>query len=154
MLGMKEIAEIPWEVQNDMLQAGGAVIAETMKREYKTVLKVRSGNLSDSISVTPKMEESGDTNYVTVYPYGTHHTYSGRVKTKTYKNSKSGRQYKTGGGNKVATNNEVAFIHEFGTKGRNIAAKHIMQNATDKSRNAAVEAMSKVYDEWLKSKEF
>ena len=154
MLDMKQVAEIPWEVQNEMLQAGGAVIAETMKREYRTQLTVRTGNLSDSITVTPKMAESSDGNFVTVYPYGKHHTYTKRVKVKTYKNSKSGRTYKTGGKTAIASNNDVAFVHEFGSKGRGIGAKHIMQNSTDKSRPAAVEAMRQVYDEWLKKNGF
>jgi len=154
LLSMKEIAEIPDDVANEMLQAGGAVVKAAQQREIRAALQQRTGNLANSITVTPKVgyRDGGLTRFVTVYPYGKHHTYNKRVKVKAYKRSKHGRTYTTGGGTGTATNNDVAFVHEYGSKKRGIEAKGMIRRANESSAQAATDAQYQVYDNWLKSK--
>lgn len=130
MLSMGELAMLPDSVASEMLQAGGKVFADTLSGKYRSMLGVRTGKLADSIKVS-KMKTKEGTRYVTVSPQGTHHTY---------------------GNGKIATNAEVAFVHEYGAKSRNIAAKGIMRAAKEESEESATAAEAQVYDNYLKSK--
>lgn len=154
MLSMKEVSEIPEDVANEMLQAGGAIVADAQRRRIRSTLRQHTGNLADSIKVTPKIKvrNGGLERFVTIYPYGKHHVYTKRSEVKAYKRSKHGRTYTVGGGQGIATNNDVAFVHEYGSKKRGISAKGIMRAANEESAAAAVEAEYRVYDNWLKSK--
>lgn len=135
LLSMQEIAEIPDDVANDMLQAGGAVVAEAQRRKIRSVLKQHTGNLASSVTVTPKMKtRNGTERFVTVYPQGKHHTYNHK------------------GSPKNATNNEVAFVQEYGSPKRGIKAKHIIRLANEESAQAATAAQYAIYENWLKSK--
>lgn len=159
-LSFKEFAEIPDSVIEEMLDAEAKVVVAAHKRSIESLGLVggsddpNSGNLRDSIKAHKKAGGRGNgfRRYVLVYPTGKHHTYSGVDKTKTYANSKSGRTYTTGGGEKVATNNDVGFVHEFGAPKRNIKASQWMLKANESSADAAATAAFKVYDKWLKSK--
>lgn len=130
MLSMGELAELPDSVASEMLQAGGAIVADAQRSKYRSMLGVRTGKLADSIKVS-KMKTKDGGRYVTVSPQGTHHTY---------------------GKGKIATNAEVAFVHEYGAKSRNISAKGIMRAANEESAESAAAAEAQVYDNWLKSK--
>lgn len=130
MLSMGELAMLPDSVASEMLQAGGAVFANTLRAKCRSMLGVRTGKLSDSIKVT-KMKTKNGTRYVTVSPQGAHHTY---------------------GNGKIATNAEVLFVHEYGAPGRGISAKGIMRAAKEESEESVAAAESQAYDNWLKSK--
>lgn len=130
MLSMGELEMLPDSAASEMLQAGGEVVANAQRSKYRSMLGVRTGNLADSIKVS-KMKTKNGTRYVTVYPQGTHHTY---------------------GNGKIATNNDVAFIHEYGAPGRGISAKGIMRAANEESEESATAAEAQVYDNFLKSK--
>jgi len=142
MLSMKQVAEIPDDVANDMLQAGGEIIAEAQRRKITaTLLQPSSGILAKSVTVTPKMKRrKGEERYVTVYPKGTHHTYMHKATPTSTPVQK------------IATNNEVFFINEYGAPLKEIAGKGIARAANEESAEAVDAAMFKVYDKFLESK--
>lgn len=153
-LSFQEFAEIPDSVIEEMLDAEAEVIAAAHKRSIESLGLVDTGALKDSIKAHKKAGGGGNgfKRYVLIYPTGKHHTYTGVEKTKTYANSKSGRTYTTGGGEKVATNSEVGFVHEFGAPRKGIKASQWMQRANESSADKAADAAMKIYDNWLKSK--
>ena len=132
MLSMKEAAELPDDVANDMLQTSGKIIRDAQARKVKTTLGVRTGVLAKAVTVTPKLKtrRNGE-RYVTVYPKGTHHI--------------------TKDGKKV-TNNEVFFVNEYGAPKRGIAAKGMARAANAESAEEATDAQFDIYDKFLKSK--
>jgi len=133
-LSMKEVAELPDRIANDMLQAKGKIVADAQKKKITATILNRpsSGVLAKSVKVSRmKTRKSGDERYVTVYPQGTHHTTS------------------TG---KKVSNNEVFFINEFGAPKRGIAAKGIARAANEESAPQANDAEFQIYDRFLKSK--
>lgn len=127
MLSMKEAAELPDSVAEEMLQAGGKVIAETQRRHYLTLLN-DTGTLAKSVKVTRMKRKRDGNRFVTIYPQGTHHTYAG---------------------GKKATNNEVAFVHEYGAEKRGISAKQIIRTSNEESAAETTAVQYKVYDQFL-----
>ena len=132
MLSMKQVAELPDDVANDMLQAGGKIVRDAQTRKVKSSLGVRTGALAKAVTVTPKVKtrKNGE-RYVTVYPKGTHHVNPD--------------------GSKV-TNNEVFFINEYGAPKKGITAKGMARAANEESADEATAAQAEVYDKWLQSK--
>jgi hypothetical protein len=132
MLSMKQVAELPDSVANDMLQAAGKIVRDAQTRKVKSSLGVRTGALAKAITVTPKVKtRKGGERYVTVYPKGTHHINADGTKV---------------------TNNEVFFVNEFGAPKRGIAAKGMARAANEESAEKATAAQAEVYDKWLQSK--
>lgn len=150
---MEEFSRIPDSVVEEMLQAGGKVVADAQRAEIRAEGLVHSGKLTASIEVYSKAGggNNGHMRYVLVYPEGAHHSYRSRVKTRVYKRSKHGRTYSVGGGRKTASSAEVGFIQDYGAPGRGIRATNWMEHANEKSIDACVRAMEAVYDEWLKT---
>lgn len=146
-ISFEQFQKIPDSVVDNMLAAGGKVIVAEQKRSAAALGLRRTGTFISSIQMFPKV--SNGTRYVLVYPYGSHHKYSGRVKTKTYARSKHGTTYTTGGGSKTTTNNDIGFIHEFGGHGN--AAKNWMKNANARATDEMLSEMLRVYDDWLKT---
>ena len=135
MLSMKEVADLPDDTANAMLQAGGEIVAAAQRRNIMSALQQRTGNLAKSVTVTPKMKtRNGTERFITVYPRGKHHTYNHQ------------------GTDKIATNNEVAFVNEYGAKKRGISPTGMIRKANEESAGAAVDAQYQVYDAWLKTK--
>lgn len=153
-LSLEEFAELPDEVVEDILMAGGEVVAEAQRRSIQALNLVESRKLMKSIRVFSKVKtvDGIRKRLVQVYPYGKHHEYTRKVRTKVYKNSKHGRTYTVGGDQKEVTNNEVGFVHEFGAPKRKIPAKQWMRRANESSAEAMTAAEFQVYDRWLKSK--
>ena len=147
---MAEIAEIPENIVDEMLDAQAKVVVAAHKSSIISKGLHKSGLLASSIKSIKK--RNGGKRYVLVYPTGDHHKYSGREKTGVYARSKSGRTYTYGGGTKTATNNDVGFVHEFGSDGRNIKASQWMKEANERSAEETTQAAFRVYDNWLKSK--
>ena len=133
MLSMKEAAELPDDVAEEMLQAAAGPVARTQKRNYQTAFSnhpdFETGKVARSIKISRmKRKRSGDERYVTIYPQGTHHTYAN---------------------GKKATNAEVAFVHEYGADKKGIAAKQIMRKSVEQSADEAIAAEFDVYDRFL-----
>lgn len=153
MLSLEEFSKIPDDVVEDMLDAAGKVVVAAQQSKIRSLGLVESGRLLSSVRAFPKAgnRRNGWNRYVLVYPYGKHGDRKRRAVTKTYKSSKSGRQYTVGGDIVDVTNNEVGFIHEFGAPKRGIPAKQWMRAANEECAEAVSAAEFAVYEKWLKS---
>ena len=159
MLSMQQVAELPGEVIDEILEAGSEVVIKAQKDELLTLglydNESSGPHLVDSIKLHKKLHAAsagGPNRYVLIYPTGKHGQYNRRLRTKAYKNSKHGRTYTVGGDQKATSSSEVGFIHEYGAPRRNIPAKRWMQNANEKSAAATTAAQAAVYNKFLESK--
>lgn len=159
MLSMQQVAELPGEVIDEILEAGSEVVIKAQKDELLTLglydNESSGPHLVDSIKLHKKLHAAsagGPSRYVLIYPTGKHGQYNRRLRTKAYKNSKHGRTYTVGGDQKATSSSEVGFIHEYGAPRRNIPAKRWMQNANEKSAAATTAAQAAVYNKFLESK--
>ena len=153
-LSMREFAEIPDDVVEEMLEAAGRVVVEAHKRSLLALGLVSSRKLLDSIKALLKVgkREDGWKWRVVVYPAGTHHTYERRIKIKKYKNSKHGRTYTVGGDIKSESNSRVGYVLEYGARKEGIKPYQWMRKANEQCADAVVQAELEVYNKWLKSK--
>ena len=125
-LSMKEIAEIPDDVKDEMLQAQAAVVVPVMRARAQAYGIKDTGLMIDSIKPgKPKKTKTGRALYVT--PQG-----------------------KRRRGQKDTRNTEIAFIGEYGTK--KVRARPFMREAVEATAEQAEQAALQVYDRWLKSK--
>lgn len=149
-LSLKEAAELPNSVKDDMLKAGADVLVTALKKKIEALGLIKTGSLLNSIQAFRKLRH-GEIIY-RIYPYGKHGTRNRRAVTKVYKQSKHGRTYTVGGDTVDVTNNEVGFIHELGASRRGIPAKMWMHSTVEASAAQVEAAEFAVYDEYLKSK--
>lgn len=130
MADLDELAGLPDSVVEDMLDAGADVLAQAQRSEIRARWK---GPYSLGISAESvkkgkvKRERAGSS--ITVYPRGTRE-----------RDGKSVR------------NAEIAFINEFGARGRHIAPRPAIDTANKKKEKEAVEAEERVYHAYLDSK--
>lgn len=126
MLSMQEIAQIPDDVVDEILNAQADVTVEAQKAAGRqmgvedtgiTLKKLKKGRV--------KLRKGQRVLYIT--PTGSRK----RGKTRT-------------------RNAEIAFINEFGKKGQK--ARPFIKLGNEKSAEAATAAGFRVYDRWLKSK--
>lgn len=126
-LSLKEIADIPEEVQDRMLNAQADVVVAKQREKAIAYGVVDTGLMVRSIKKgAPKTVKGARVLYVT--PKGT----------------------RTRGKGKKTNNAEIAFVNEFGK--RNLKARPFIRDANEESAEAATEAAMRVYDEWLQSK--
>ena len=153
-LSFEEFCDIPDEVVEEMLDAGGAVAVEAQKRKIQSLGLVDTGKLRDSIKAHKKTggERNGWQRHLLIYPTGKHSTYHRKEVTKEYKRSKHGRTYTFGGDIKDVTNNDLGFIYEFGAPNRGIPAQQWMREANEECADEVAQAEYEVYDKFLKSK--
>lgn len=124
ILSMKEIAEIPQEVQDEILNAQADIVVEEQKRIGRIYGVEKTGITLKSIKKTkPKTKKDGRTIYV--YPQG-----------------------KNKDGNRTA---EVAFIANYGKKSQK--AKPFITEANERSAEATTQAAMSVYDRWLRTRD-
>lgn len=126
-LSFEEFADLPDDVVEDILLAGGEVIRDAHIEAINRRFDKHTGHLIGSPTIQPK---AGNQRYVLVYPRGTHHTYQA-----------------TKGGNAKATNADVGFVHEFGGHGNE--SSQWMREANERAADAMVDAEAAVYDAWL-----
>ena len=145
-LSMQEVAEIPDEIIADMLEAGGAVVVESHRRQLAAFGLIKTGILKGSISALSKQGDSKNNwrRSLVVYPKGTHHKVNRRQTDGTNKRGSKGKTVPAG---------EVGFIHEYGAPKRRIKGKKWMQKANEGAADAVAAAEMEVYDRWLTSKE-
>lgn len=125
-LSMKEIAEIPDDVKDEMLQAQAAVVVPVMRARAQAYGLKDTGLMIDSIKPgKPKKTKTGRALYVT--PQG-----------------------KRRRGQKDTRNTEIAFIGEYGTT--KVRARPFMREAVEATAEQAEQAALQVYGHWLKSK--
>ena len=131
MLSLKEIAEIPVDVKDDMLNAGADIVVPALKRKIVAYGILDTGTTERSIQKSkPKTTKGG-----------------GRV---IYVNAVGSR---TRGKNKKTTtrNAEILFLNEYGTK--KIKARPAVRDSAEESAEAVERAQADIYDKYLKSKD-
>lgn len=152
MLSMREIAEIPDEVQDRMLDAEAQIVAEAIRGEAAKL----------GIGYDAKNENERHTSETNTLP-GQIQSYStGKLaqsvkvgKVKIVKGRRQKYIYFAGSRTRGKTrtrNAEIAFLNEYGT--RTINARNFVRTAHQKSEAAATEAAAAVYNRWLESKGF
>lgn len=141
-LSLKEVAELPDEVVDEILNAGADVLVPAQRREAEKLGKIGGYR-------NPKQTRDYSTG-----------TTARSIKKGRVKIAKNGGRvlYVTPVGSRTrgkkkprATRNaEIAFANEFGT--RTIHARGFMKAANEQSAGAVEKAEFDVYDRWLKSK--
>lgn len=130
MLSMQEIAEIPAEVQDEMLQAGADVVAQAQRE------KVKAYGIYDGSS--PKHVAD------TIKP--------GKVKLKKGQRviyvSPTGSRRR---GKSVTRNAEILLVNEYGKRGQK--ARPAIRDANEACAEQMVNAQMAVYDKHLRSKD-
>jgi HK97 gp10 family phage protein len=123
MLSMAEIAAVPEDIQDEMLNAQANIVERAQKSKGSAYGVHRTGVTLGSIKRT-RIKRGKDGRGLYVYPQG-----------------------KNADGNRNA---EVAFINEFGKRGQ--SARPFINDANETSAAETTQAAFAVYDKWLKSK--
>ena len=129
-LSLKEVAELPDEVIDAMLDARADVIVEAQRESAKRMLvgPYAKGDTARSIKKgKPKLRDGHRILYVT--PTGSR---------------------KHSDGAKPTRNAEIAFVNEYGT--RDIPARSFIRTANETCADAAVAAEFEVYSRFLEEK--
>lgn len=127
MLSLQEIAEIPEEVQDEMLNAQGDVVAREQQESARRYGIQRTGLTIRSIRKGKvKLDKHGN-RVLYVTPAGS------RIR-----------------GKKKTSNAEIAFLNEYGTKKQK--ARPFMRDANERSAEAATKAAAEIYYRWQESR--
>lgn len=126
------LAKLPEEAMDDMLHAEADVVEPAIKAKAEAYGVKDTGMTVESIK-RGKAKKSPDGRTMLISPQGTRKR-----------------------GNTEVRNAEIAFINEYGrgTDKQIQPARPFMRDAVAESEDEAVEAAQKVYDEYLKSKNF
>ena len=128
-LSLKELAEMPNEVYDEILLAGAKVVARAQKQKilaYGIYDRDSTQHVANTVKAGKVKLKKGE-RVVYVYPDG-----------------------KRKRGNKETRNAEILFINEFGKSGQ--AARPAVADANEACAEAMTQAEFEVYDQWLKSK--
>lgn len=126
-LSLQEIAEIPEDIQDEMLQAQGNIVARAQRESAQRYGIQRTGTLIRSIKAGKvKLDKHGN-RVLYVTPVGS------RVR-----------------GGKKTTNAEIAFLNEYGTRGQR--ARPFMRDANERSAEEATRAAADIYYRWQDSR--
>lgn len=127
-MDMKELANIPISVIDEMLNAEADIIIEAQKKSAVS-MGVQDTGLSISSIGKGKPSTTIDGRVISVYPRGT--------RTR----------------NGITTRNgEIAFINEFGKRGQ--PARPFIATANEQNADKAIDAAEQVYNNYLKTKGF
>ena len=146
MLSLQELAELPDDVEEEMLDDAARVVVGAHRRQLRALGLWDPGNagehLVDSITAHKKVEtvDGVRKRSVLIYPTGK------RAGSKTIRRGRKGRA-------KPVEQNDVGFVHEFGAPKRGIPAKNWMQKANDLCAPDVEKAEFEVYDRWAQSKD-
>lgn len=124
MWSMQEIAEIPEDVQSEMLNAQADIVAKTIKDKGEEYGVHRTGKTLDHIK-KGKVKRDKDGN-LCIYV-----TFNGK--------NERGTRYA-----------EIAFVNNYGTGKQN--ARPFVTIAQIKAEDQAVKAAETIHDKWLQSK--
>lgn len=127
MMDFAELASLPDWVAEEMLNAGADVIVEAQKKTARTMGVVDTGQLAASITKSRVKFRRDRAKVIHVYPQG--ERKRGNITTK---------------------NAEIAFVDEFGKQGQ--PARPFIRTSVEQSADKAIDAMFKVYDRYLTSK--
>ena len=124
-LSFREMAKIPPDVQDKILNAQADVVVEAQRASAKSYGVEDSGLMVDKIKKT-KVKETKDGRVIHVYPQGSRKRC-----------------------NVTTRNAEIGFENEFGKKGQE--ARPWMQTANERCAEETTAAGAAVLDEWYKS---
>lgn len=141
-LSLKEVAELPDEVVDEILNAGADALVPAQRREAEKLGKVggyrNPGQKRDySTGTTARSIKKGR---VKLAKNGGRALYVAPTGSRTRGKKKP----------RATRNAEIAFVNEFGT--RTIHARGFLAKANEASAAAVEKAEFDVYDKWLKSK--
>lgn len=125
-LTFREIAEIPLDVQEKILNAQADVVVEAQRESAKAYGVEDTGLMIDKIKKTGVKFRKDGSYVIHVYPQG-----------------------KRKRGNLSTPNTEIGFENEFGKKGQE--ARPWMQTANERCAEETTAAGAAVLDEWYKS---
>ena len=129
LLSMEEIAEIPVEVQDEMLIAQAEITAEAQRKAAAAYGVQDTGLVIRSIKPgKPKWRKGARVIYIT--PTGTR--IRGKRKSQKIRNA------------------EIAFVNEYGKRGQK--SRPFIRKGNEDSAKAATEAAMKIHDRFLTSK--
>lgn len=126
-LSLQEIAEIPEDIQDEMLRAQGNIVAQAQRESAQRYGIQRTGTLIRSIKPGKVKLDKHGSRVLYVTPVGS------RVR-----------------GGKKTTNAEIAFLNEYGTRGQR--ARPFMRDANERSAEAATQAAADIYYRWQESR--
>lgn len=126
-LSLQEIAEIPEDIQDEMLRAQGNIVAQAQRESAQRYGIQRTGTLIRSIKAGKVKLDKRGSRALYVTPVGS------RVR-----------------GGKKTTNAEIAFLNEYGTRGQR--ARPFMRDANERSAEAATQAAADIYYRWQDSR--
>ena len=129
-LSLQEIAEIPEDIQDEMLRAQGNIVAQAQRgsaKRYGLYDVESSKHMADSIKAGKVKLDKHGSRVLYVTPVGS------RVR-----------------GGKKTTNAEIAFLNEYGTRGQR--ARPFMRDANERSAEAATQAAADIYYRWQESR--
>lgn len=126
-LSLQEIAEIPEDIQDEMLRAQGNIVAQAQRESAQRYGIQRTGTLIRSIKPGKVKLDKHGSRVLYVTPVGS------RVR-----------------GGKKTTNAEIAFLNEYGT--RKQRARPFMRDANERSAEAATQAAADIYYRWQESR--
>lgn len=130
MLSLQEIAAIPEEIRDEMLQAGAEVVAQAQRekvRDYGIYDGSSAQHVADSIKPGKIKLQKGQ-RVIYVSPTGS------RMR-----------------GNSVTRNAEILFVNEYGKRGQR--ARPAVRDANEACAEQMVTAQMAVYDKHLRSKD-
>jgi hypothetical protein len=128
MLSLSEIAEIPDDVQDEMLNAQADVVIPAQQAKARAYGLVDTGQMVRSIGKTKPKRAKGGGRVIYVYPQGS----------------------RTRGRGKKTSNATIAFANEYGVRGR--APRPFVRDANAACEEQMFQAAWAVYDKWLQSK--
>lgn len=126
-LSLQEIAEIPEDIQDEMLRVQGDIVAQAQRESAQRYGIQRTGILIRSIKPGKAKLDKHGSRALYVTPVGS------RVR-----------------GGKKTTNAEIAFLNEYGTRGQR--ARPFMRDANERSAEAATQAAADIYYRWQDSR--
>ncbi len=152
ILSLEEVAAIPDDVVNKMLEAEAQIVAPAIREEANKL-----GMYSGYGTEDGNFRNTSDTNTLPgqVRSYSTgklaRSVKIGKMKVKGAQRQKyvyfAGSRKR---GKQRVKNSEIAFLNEYGT--RTINARNFVFVAISKVTDQAVKASAAVYDKWLKEK--
>lgn len=146
---MLALSEIPEDVLDKMLETSAEIVLRALKNSIKKLGLVDTQQLLDSLVAVRKKDKDGKLYYL-VYPHGARRDVltAGKIRRVTIKGrKKSGEAIKM-------SNNDVGFVLEFGAPRKNKKAYQWMRTALDGCADEVLAAQQRIYDDWLKSKDF
>lgn len=128
MLSFSEIAEIPEDVQDEILNAQADIAVPVQQAKARAYGVVDTGLTASSIKKTRTKRLKDGSRVIYVYPQGS----------------------RTRGRGKKTRNAEIAFVNEYGVRGR--APRPFIRDANAACEDKVVQAAADIHDKWLKSK--